>query len=184
MNSMLQPSSAQTGGPLTVPGALSAFWFAIPPAVSKSNHRQTDLSSSAWGQLIAFETSVHLAARTHRPAGWPTPPVQPARTKTAVADRNRVVCVLAARSLLDAGNLSKSVLDACEGSLYVTDAAVLAETSMVERGRTDQWACAAFALVPPHTSLVVGSEVLAALLDVFRRDVLPAFAAAPVELES
>jgi hypothetical protein len=66
------------------------------------------------------------------------------------------VALVAARTLLDVSNLSKSVLDALEGIVYVTDAQVVAETSLSERGRSDQWLSVAFArLDRPRTLLEV-----------------------------
>jgi len=51
-----------------------------------------------------------------------------------VAARPVVVAAVAARSRVDVANFSKSVLDACEGVLYVTDASVLGVLCIGERG--------------------------------------------------
>lgn len=136
----------------------AAFWVYVDGTVrSKSNYRQDGRGS--WVDLANYETAVFSQLRTARPAGWdqgdPAAPV-PARPQ--------VVAVLAARTMLDVGNISKSVLDAAEGVLYVTDAQVSALSEFSTRTRSKPGLIAAFALLPAGSGACDAARAAASLL--------------------
>jgi hypothetical protein len=64
-----------------------------------------------------------------------------------------------ADTMLDSGNLSKSVLDALEGVVFHTDASVAYSGSLARRTRTDQRSFLAIALLAPGASV---AEIIAA----------------------
>ena len=132
----------------------SAFVFELPSQLrSKSNFRR----GGDWRPLTGFSNSVATTALMFRPAGWVL-----GDASRPVAERPPVVAVVAARTLLDSSNLSKSVLDAVEGVLYHTDASVRGETSVAYRSGKAQRGYAAFALLHDAASV---AEVAAALAD-------------------
>jgi Holliday junction resolvase RusA-like endonuclease len=154
-----QPKNLLQAHELEVPGAGSAFCFPIPDGVqSKSNFRRQRRGGD-WGRLSRFEDLVATYARAARPTGWVL-----GDPDLPVAKRPGVVAVVWARTMLDAGNLSKSVLDALEGVVYVNDNAVRAVVELAERGRSDQSAVVALAQLPPDASPLVVAEVTSALL--------------------
>lgn len=170
------PSGA-TGLRGTVPGVNSvrhqdltsacfdaAFVVEVPFAfVSKSNFRRARASGS-WATNRSFEDSVAVLVRSARPAMWLTDqPTAP------LASRSIVVVSLYARTTLDAANLSKSVLDAAEGLLYVNDAQVAYCSALATRARAEQRGYVAAAQVRAHSDPDV---VLAAghALDLAARD--------------
>jgi hypothetical protein len=112
---------------------------------SKSNFRRhrVKASSGSWGETQSFERSLALLLRASRPPGW-----EVGDPGAPVLDRPVVVAVIAARSVLDVANFSKSVLDAGEGVLYVSDASVLGETSVGVRVRSSEL-FVGFAQLPP-----------------------------------
>jgi len=102
------------------------------PLRSKSNFRRSQRGSGqsgAWERSKAFEEALGWLVRAARPEGW----VLGERSLPLEA-RPVVVAAIAARSRIDVANFSKSVLDACEGVLYVTDASVLGVICLGERG--------------------------------------------------
>ena len=131
------PSIKDGGGPLDV-GA-SAFWVGVcGPVRSKSNYRNS--KGSDWKEQASYSRLIAALLRANRPNSW----VKPDRG-LAVSDRPYTVGVLVARTTLDAGNLSKSVLDAGEGVLWVSDAEIRTVCESVERTRTNPGLVAAFA---------------------------------------
>lgn len=98
---------------------------------SKSNFRRHQRSSkmSPWERSKEFEEYLGWLARAVRPADWVV-----GDRSADLKNRPVVVASIAARSRVDVANFSKSVLDACEGVLYVTDASVLGVSSVGERG--------------------------------------------------
>jgi Holliday junction resolvase RusA-like endonuclease len=98
---------------------------------SKSNFRRHQRSSkmSPWERSKEFEEYLGWLARSVRPSEWAV-----GDRTVELAGRPVVVAAIAARSRVDVANFSKSVLDACEGVLYVTDASVLGVASVGERG--------------------------------------------------
>lgn len=131
-----------------------AFWIPLPAVRSKSNYRHMD-KGNAWRKLQGFENEVALSARAALPPEWVL-----GDKSDSVSQRPSVLCCIAARSMLDAGNLSKSVLDAVQGVIYHSDASVRAVTEIVERTSTDQCGAAGFVLLKAGTS---EDEVLDAL---------------------
>lgn len=126
----------------------SALWVSVAgPVKSKSNYRNS--GSGAWADQAAYTRVLQAMFRAHRPAGWvrPDPGV-------SVKDRLIVVGVMVARTGLDAGNLSKSVLDAGEGVLWVSDAEVRTVCESVERTRSNPGLGAAFAQVSGNPNSV------------------------------
>ena len=125
---------------------------------SKSNFRRSRQGAdSDWQDSRTFERDLALLVRHHRPAGWDCgDPGHP------LAERPVVVAFIAARSTIDVANFSKSVLDALEGVLYVSDASVLAVGSIGSRGR-DGSVTLGFAELPAGSSPNVLAEALAAL---------------------
>jgi hypothetical protein len=152
--------AAATHGTLDVPGAVCAMWFALPGVRSKSNFRRDAAgdgpAKARWRALSSFEDEVALAARVARPAGWPL-----GDASSSVAARPWVVAYLHAETLLDTGNISKSVLDAVEGVLYHTDASVRAELSSTARTAGAGAALAAFAVVEPCSPAELAGVVAA-----------------------
>lgn len=153
MLSVGQESSGELEGPFTC-----AFWFRLGfPLKSKSNFRRSP-SAGSWSSHRAFEQSLGALARSVRPAGW----VVPDRT-VAMADRPVIVVAIAARSLLDPGNYSKSVLDALEGTLFLTDASVAGVACLGERSRLSQDAVVGAAQLPAGATLQEVSVALESL---------------------
>lgn len=131
--------SIDAGSP-NVPGAQSAFWVPVGRVRSKSNFRRGPHDRS-WQSLRAFEDEVALLLRSHLPDSWELGP-----SDGPVATRPPVVACVMARTLLDAGNLSKSVLDAAQGIVFHTDASVRSVLELSERGGTGQHGLVGFAL--------------------------------------
>lgn len=72
-----------------------------------------------------FQKTVGTVVASARPDAWDA-----SGRQVRVAARPPVVAFVAAASRLDAANFSKSVLDACEGVLFVSDASVLGTASV------------------------------------------------------
>lgn len=112
--------------------------------VSKSNFRRGD---QTWRKVRDFEDAVALEARIAMPLDW-----HYVADSVPVSKRPKIVSVIAARTLLDAGNISKSILDAVQGILYANDAEVASVTEMVTRSRSNQAAVVTFAQLPSTAS--------------------------------
>lgn len=114
---------------------VQAFCLEVPlELLSKSNARRYRRGAGPARDNTTFETSLGWLVRASRPEGWVT-----GDAVSPLAERPAVVVVVAARSLLDAGNFSKSILDALEGVLFVNDASVRAVVSLAERGRSSSF---------------------------------------------
>lgn len=139
-------------GELTGPWQ-QAFWFELPVAIrSKSNKRYTGSTESKIEYKLdkAFERDVALMCRLALPHEWDLGPA-PRSGKKLHERRPLVVSAIVAESELDAGNLSKSVLDACNGITYWDDSEVRSCLSLNHWGQSkDAWM--AFALLPPGSS--------------------------------
>lgn len=137
----------------------SAFWVHLPfPVSSKSNYRRGD--SASWVLERQLRAAVAAVVRDACPPNWPV-----GDSAVAVKARPATLSLIVARSSLDAGNISKSILDALEGTLYVSDAQVAAEQVAVDRvssGGCADLCFAAVAIRPPATELVSLSAELAA----------------------
>ena len=84
--------------------------------------------------------------------------------------RPRYASVIAARSVIDAGNFSKSVLDACEGVVFTNDAQVQVTTALADRSRKEPYVLVAFAQLAPstpcHEAAHAASSLLAACVEI------------------
>lgn len=169
---------AQTPDPWTQPtaGLLAgpweqAFYFVLRGRVgSKSNYRHGATSTHNWAQLAAFADQVALAARAARPRGWVTGDI--AQT---VTQRPTILTCIFARSMLDVGNLDKSILDAVEGTprkgttparpgvVMVNDAQVAGASAWSVRTDEHPGALVAFARLPAAASNRTVAQSTAAL---------------------
>lgn len=151
---------------------IQGFYFTLrDPVRSKSNFRHGAGTRAQWAQLAGFEEQVFLAARAARPRGWlagdPTLPV---------GERPKIIACVYARTMLDVGNVDKSILDAVEGTrktktapptagvVMVSDAQVAASLSWGERTNVEQGALVAFARLPHDASSGHVAAAAAALL--------------------
>lgn len=147
--------------PLIVPSAAPAFWFTTEGAVrSKSNFRRYEKKGRSWQAYRSFEQVVALLCAQARPPGW-----ELGEKSAPLATRPRVVAAIFAHTTLDAGNVPKSVLDACEGVVYHNDASVacvLVSTRRVREGA----AHVGFARFdgPPEEAHIAAAELMSALL--------------------
>jgi hypothetical protein len=128
-----------TGGALTTAETSAAVWFELPQLRSKSNFRR-GANTKSWNRLQGFEDELAITARSHRPASWPM-----GDAAAPVASRPAIIAVVVAETLLDTGNVTKSLYDALEGVLYHTDASIRAELVVTERAKGGR-AFAAFAV--------------------------------------
>lgn len=128
-----------SGGVLTTPHTTAAVWFELPQLRSKSNFRR-GANTKSWNRLQGFEDELAITARSYRPTSWPM-----GDSSAPVAQRPAVIAVVVAETLLDTGNVTKSLYDALEGVLYHTDASIRAELVVTERIKGGR-AFAAFAV--------------------------------------
>lgn len=135
------------GSVLALPGAVAALWVPLPALRSKSNFRRG--TSTNWNRLSSFEDDVARLVRAARPHDWPM-----GEKEAPVAARPAVVACVLGRTTLDAGNLSKSVLDAVQGVMYHSDASVRWTIDFVERAAKDQHGAAGFAVCAEGTDAV------------------------------
>lgn len=142
---------------LCLPTGNLAFWVPLPAVRSKSNYRH-QRHAGKWDRLRAFEDEVLLTVRAALPDGWDV-----GDANRPLAERPVVVACVAARTLLDAGNISKSVLDAAQGVVYHSDASVRAVSEFTQRARLDQDGAVGFALLRAGCSDEEVLEVLSAL---------------------
>jgi hypothetical protein len=121
-----------------------AFWIAVPLALqSKSNFRRNPKLKTVWSKPKNFERNLGIMMLSARPNGWLV-----GDRNLPLASRPVVVSFMACKSNIDVANFSKSVLDACQGILYVGDASVLGETSIGSRGQGDSITLGFARLVP------------------------------------
>jgi hypothetical protein len=123
----------------------AGFCVTVPFALqSKSNFRRHGRSASdvdRWRRHQDFESTLNAVLRRARPASWDV-----GQSSDHLSKRPQVVAFLSAATLLDSGNLPKSVLDAAEGVLFHNDASVRAVTSTtIHRRRNNQCGWMAFA---------------------------------------
>jgi hypothetical protein len=152
-------------GVLSLPSGHLAFYIELPRVRSKSNYRHSRRSST-WSSIQSFEGEVCIDAKAACPDGW-----QLGDLAVPIPSRPGVVACVAARTMLDAGNLSKSVLDAVQGVVYHSDASVRGVTEITRRARANQNGVAAFVLLnadaPESEVLEVLAELPAALTQVW-----------------
>lgn len=164
------PSPAH--GELTGPWDQGFYFTLTGPVRSKSNYRQDTANRGKWTELSGFADQVFLAARASRPRGWVAgDPGAP------VAQRPKILTCVFARTMLDIGNIDKSILDAVEaprgrgaaraaspGVVMVNDAQVAASVSWGVRTSEDVGALVAFARVAPDITPAQVARASAALL--------------------
>lgn len=155
---------------------LRAVWFSVDfPIRSKSNFRRYHGGQVAdrerWKTFRQFEDSLGVLCRDALGAGW-----ELGQRDQGVAKRPVVVAYIWARTMLDAANLSKSVLDAVEGLVFLNDASVAAVACAAERVRADQRGLVAFAQLAPGASMHQVHEALGAL----QMSCLPHIGACPI----
>lgn len=143
---MIIPTSQGLIEPLV--GQNSFFITHHGSVVSKSNHRQDMKSKGSWAKVSAFETSLYWLFKTHVPTEWVLGSIE-----ETIAQRPKIVVALAARCLLDTGNLSKSVLDAAQNVIFHTDASVVSCSEMVYRTKNNPGLIAAFSLLSPQVTV-------------------------------
>lgn len=148
------PGAAATIDPASLPFAtvdgpwLRALWVELPRVRSKSNFRRgTADAAERWREEQEFRAAVAQVLRIACPPDW-----ELGDAGTAVAARPAVAAAIGAATLLDTGNISKSVLDAGEGILYLTDTQVRSEALWTERRSDNQVGWAAFAQLAPGPS--------------------------------
>lgn len=158
----------RVSGSLTLRSGHLAFFIDLPRVRSKSNYRHSRRSST-WSSIQGFEGEVCIEAKAACPEDW-----QMGDLADPIAARPGVVACVAARTMLDAGNLSKSVLDAVQGVVYHSDASVRGVTELTRRARANQNGVAAFVLLdaaaPESEVLEVLAELPAALAAVWVED--------------
>lgn len=162
-------------GTLTGPWS-QAFYFTLATRVrSKSNYRADSRSRHEWADLKAFANLVALSARSARPAGW-----EHGSVGTPISSRPRILAAFYSRTMLDAGNLDKSILDAVQaparprglpahhpgapGIVMADDAQVAGVAAWTTRTRQNEGLVAAFARVPSTSSDNACATALASLI--------------------
>lgn len=129
--------------------------FHVPGRVrSKSNHRASSRSGD-WAELRAYSELVHALALSARPEAW---------DENDMGGTARYVTALIARTNLDAGNISKSILDALEGALYAKDKQVLITCDAAWPAAKDQGVTIAIQRVPPDCTIQDASASASQLL--------------------
>lgn len=136
----------------------SAFYVELPSKLrSKSNYRH---GQKGWGALATFEAVAGGTFAQARPEDWDLG----AKNKP-LKSRPVVVIAIAATSLLDSTNFTKSVADAMQGVLVHNDASVAGSSTICERAKDNQRCGVAVAQLPAGAGLREQSEALRALLD-------------------
>ena len=126
---------------------LSYFVTSLPQVRSKSNYRSTRAKSGAWREFAEFEKHASLLLRQSMPSDWTLGDAQ-----DTILYRPQVVSCVLASTMLDAGNISKSVLDAAEGVVYHNDASVRAVTQLIRRSSKGQSGAVGFAMIDRETT--------------------------------
>ena len=138
---------------------VSAFCVNIPLVLeSKSNFRRYTSASKRSGSG-SFENNVGFLVKAARPISW-----LPLNRTIPVSDRPIVVSYICAQSNIDVSNYSKSILDACEGVLYVSDASVQACSALGIRGSSSSFMLAFAQVAPRSTPLQVESALRALMV--------------------
>ena len=168
----MSTSWPEAGGQLTGGPWAGAFWFSLDgPVQSKSNYRQDARSRTRWATHTGYELRVHTAAVKALPTGW-----DPGRRDQALADRPRMAVFCYATSLLDVGNVNKSIMDALQGRVMVNDNQVAAAMEVGTRDRLGQGVLVAVAALAPGASPTATAAAVAALaagaLDAFTTTLL------------
>jgi hypothetical protein len=128
-----------------------AFVWIVPLEIrSKSNFRRHSRGAgrNSWSEFKDFEAQLKLSIRRCLPPGW-----QLGASGGKVEDRPAIVSFVFAKSGLDSANLSKSVLDACQGTVFHNDASVRSSNALGVRGRGESSLLLAFARLSGKASL-------------------------------
>ena len=129
-----------------------AFWIKIEDTIkSKSNYRRGNNKVQNWLPYKKFESDLSLIISTKLPKGWKV-----GSREKSLKERPIIVAVIISQSNLDSSNISKSILDACEGLVYLNDASVKATITITEKPlkkNQDNKTILAFASLPPESSL-------------------------------
>ena len=149
----------ETGGHLPGGPWADAFWFTVAGAVqSKSNYRQDARSRGRWATHAGYELRVHTAATRHLPPGWDA-----GAGARVVACRPQMAVFCYAVSLLDVGNVNKSVMDALQGRVMVNDNQVAAAMEVGRRDRLGQGVLVAVATLDPGQDPAAAAASVSAL---------------------
>lgn len=134
-----------------------AFYVDLPAQLrSKSNYRR---GKKGWGALATFEAVTASVLQQYRPEGWDL-----GEANAPVKERPTVVIAVAATSMLDSSNFTKSLADAMEGVLVHNDASIAANASISLRAKNDQRCGVAMAQLSAGATLTEQSEALQRLL--------------------
>ena len=129
------------------------------PLKSKSNFRRSR-SKSVWAPYADFEIDTARVVASERPSTWVLP-----EATVPFKERPLVIAAIVAVSALDAANFSKSLLDALEGVLFVSDASVVGVSSVGVRSRVEQDALLGFAQLPAGASVSDIAQLLSKLTE-------------------
>jgi len=140
---------------------LSYFVTSLPQVRSKSNYRSTRAKSGAWREFAEFEKHASLLLRQSMPNDWVLGDAQ-----DTILYRPQVISCVLASTMLDAGNISKSVLDAAESVVYHNDASVRAVTQLIRRSSKGQSGAVGFAMISRE---ITDEQVLQALCELSLR---------------
>jgi hypothetical protein len=141
----------------------AGFCVTVPFALqSKSNFRRHSRSAAEidrWRRHQDFETTLRVVLHRVCPQTWDV-----GNATDGLSKRPQVVAFLAAATLLDSGNLPKSVLDAAEGVLFHNDASVRSVTATTtHRRRVNQFGWLGFAQLPSSATPAQVADAVAAL---------------------
>lgn len=135
----------------------SAFCVELPAKLrSKSNYRK---GQKGWAALATFEAVAGATFAQAKPEAWDI-----GDKSKPLKDRPTAVLVVAATSLVDSTNFTKSVADAMEGVLVVNDASVTASATLAQRAKKEQRCMVALAQLPPRATMQEQSEALQELV--------------------
>jgi len=120
------------------------------PFRSKSNHRHSSkrAARAAWGRQAGFAEEITLLTKTHRPPTWDL-----GDEHAPLSTRPIVVAVCVASTTIDAGNLTKTVLDAAQATVYWDDASVRFDAALVDRSGSRTGGRVGFARLPADATV-------------------------------
>jgi len=129
-----------------------AFWIKLEDAIkSKSNYRRGSNKVQNWLPYKKFESDLSLIVSTKIPPNW-----EIGSREQSLKERPIVVAVIISQTNLDSSNIAKSILDACEGIVYLNDASVKTTITITEKPlkkNQDNKTILAFALLSPEATL-------------------------------
>ena len=141
----------------------AAFWIKIEDTIkSKSNYRRGNNKVQNWLPYRKFENDLSFIISTKLPSNW-----EIGNREQSLKERPIIVAVIIAQSNLDSSNISKSILDACEGLVYLNDASVKATITITEKPlkkNQDNKTIVAFALLDNEATLEEQVKASTALL--------------------